>query len=70
MRQFCDPSRQVSNRFALKFKLFNEHVEAMEAEADKALSFLEGLEAAARQKLAEQSDEQAVERIVSTAWYQ
>lgn len=42
----------------------------MEAAADKVVPFLEGLEAAARKKLAEKSDEQAVDQIVATAWYQ
>ena len=47
-----------------------ERIEAMEEQFDKVLTFLEGLEAAARRKLAEQSDEESVARIVSTAGYE
>lgn len=45
-----------------------EQLQTIEAESEKVLSFLEGLEAAARQKLAEKSDDQAVEEIIATAW--
>ena len=47
-----------------------EQIKAIEEHCDKVLSFLEGLENAARQKLAEQSDAEAVKRIVSTAGYE
>lgn len=47
-----------------------EQLQTIEAESEKVLSFLEGLEAAARQKLAEKSDEQAVDEIIGTAWHQ
>jgi uncharacterized protein with PhoU and TrkA domain len=45
------------------------HVVELEKNVDTLTARVRELESAARQKLAEKSDEQAVDEIIATAWY-
>lgn len=61
--------RSIADVEAGRVRPIQDVIADLQSNATQAVSFLEGLEAAARQKLAEKSDEQAVDEIIGTAWY-